>query len=149
MASILLIFASCGGNTEIASEKVAEVLTTQGHEVTLKRAECATGSDFEAFPVVILASPTYGEGLLEPHMLSFVNKARGHASLAGKKCTSIGLGDAKYFPYYMAESAVILEEVIQEFGGEIIAPSLHINKSPVPQLGGSITRWAEQLAAAL
>lgn len=146
MASILFIFASCGGNTEIASDKVAEVLTSKGHEVTLQRAECSEASDFEAFPVVILASPTYGEGLLEPDMLNFLNKARGHVSLKDKKCASIGLGDAKYFPYYMAESAVILEDVIREFGGEPILPALQINKSPIPQLEGSITRWAEQLA---
>lgn len=149
MASILLIFASCGGNTEIASEKVAEVLTAQGHTVTLQRAECAKADDFEAFPVVILASPTYGEGLLEPHMLTFINKTRGHGSLTGKQCAAIGLGDAKYFPYYMAESAVLLEDVIREFGGDVITPALHINKSPIPQLGGSITRWAEQLAGLL
>lgn len=146
MTSLLLIFASCGGNTEIASDKIAEVLTSNGHEVTLQRAECSEPSDFEAFPVVVLACPTYGEGLLEPDMLSFLNKARGHVSLTGKKCAAVGLGDAKYFPYYMAESAVILEDVIREFGGDVVMPALQINKSPVPQLEGSITRWAQQLA---
>ena len=149
MTAVLLIFASCGGNTELASEKVAEVLTSKGHEVTVQRAECSEADDLNSFPAVILASPTYGEGLLEPDMLTFLNQARGHVSLANKKCASMGLGDAKYFPYYMAESAVILEDVIREFGGEPLIPALQINKSPVPQLEGSITQWAEKLAIAL
>lgn len=149
MASILLIFATCGGNTEIVAEKVAQVLTDKGHEVRLERAECAAPSDLDAYPVVILASPTYGEGVLEPFMLAFLNRARGKVSLAGKKCAAIGLGDAKYFPYYMAESADILEETIREFGGTVAMDALRINKSPIPQLDTGILRWAESLAVAL
>jgi flavodoxin len=146
MTSILLIYATGGGNTEIASEKVAEVLTAKGHEVQLQRAECSTPEQLGDYSLVILASPTYGKGVLEPHMTVFTNQLRKNNSIKSKKCAVIGLGDGKYYPYYLIEAATVLEDFVKEMEGELVVESLRINKSPVPQLEGGITKWAEQLA---
>lgn len=154
MASILLLYGSTGGNTEITLEKIAEVLRGHGHEPVLKRAECSKPEEIEEFEVVILGSPTYGHGILQQHMDDFIRKVmagdgKNGGIFSGKRCAVVGLGDGKYDPYYLIEAATILEDFIKTHGGTLLLPALRINKSPLPQLTGAIATWAEQLTKLL
>lgn len=156
MASILLLYGSTGGNTEITLEKVAEVLREHGHEPTLQRAECFEPQELTQFEVCVLGSPTYGHGVLQQHMDDFIRKlpknggnekGKSHEAIfLGKRCAVVGLGDGKYDPYYLIESATILEDLVKAQGGTLLLPALRINKSPLPQLDGAIAKWAEELA---
>ena len=145
MLSILFLYGSTGGSTEITLEKIAEVLREHGHEPVLQRAECSQPSDIEGFEAVVLGCPTYGHGVLQQHMDDFIRKVPA-GIFSGKRCAVVGLGDGKYDPYYLIEAATILEEFVKTQGGTLLLPSLRINKSPLPQLTGAIAAWAEQLA---
>lgn len=146
MSSVLIIFGSTGGNTELVTDKVTEVLTSKKHKVTVQRAELTKESDMAKYKYIILASSTYGQGLLQEHMFKFMYYLK---SLKGKKCAAIGLGDPKYNVEYVVESAKTLEKEIKEKGGEILMTALRIVKSPVPQLNASIKDWAEKLSKLL
>lgn len=142
MSSVLIIFGSTGGNTELVTDKVAEVLSTK-HTVKVQRAELTKESDLAKFKYIILASSTYGQGLLQEHMLKFMYYLK---SLKGKKCAVIGLGDPKYNVEYVVESAKLLENSIKEKDGELLTTALRIVKSPVPHLNTSVKIWATKLS---
>ena len=146
MASILIIFGSTGGNTELVTDEVAEILSAQNHEVKVQRAELTKEEDLNDFENIIFASSTYGQGLLQEHMAKFIYPLK---TLKGKKCAAIGLGDSKYNIEYVVESAKLLEEQIKEKQGEILTTALKINKSPVPQLDAMVKDWAEKLSKLL
>lgn len=146
MASVLIIFGSTAGNTELVTDKVAEVLTLKKHKVAVQRAELTKESDLSKYKYIILGSSTYGQGLLQEHMLKFMYNLK---SLKGKKCAVIGLGDPKYNVEYVVESAKILENEVKEKEGELILTSLRIVKSPVPHLNTMVKDWAEKLSKLL
>jgi len=145
MSSVLIIYGSTGGNTELVCDKVSEVLSSSNHRVIVKRAEQSSVSDLEGFDVLVFASSTYGQGLLQDYIepLYFEIKKTG---LNGKKCAVIGLGDNKYNVEYVVEAARILENMVKDSDGELVIPPLRINKTPVVQLNTSIKEWAEKLS---
>ena len=143
MASVLFIYGSTGGNTEMVVENAAEILKKK-FKVTIQRAEQSHAKDLLKFDVCILASPTYGHGLLEGYMSKFV-KGLKEIDLKGKPCAVIGLGDPKYEAQYHIESAPILEKRLTNAGGKIILPALRISRTPVMHLKGLIPNWANQL----
>lgn len=145
MASILIIFGSTGGNTELVTDKVNEVLNDVGHKVTIQRAEESSIEDVKKAKNLIFASSTYGQGLLQDHMLKFFKEVKG-LDMKGKKCAVIGLGDNKYNTEYVIEAARILETGLKELGAEILLPPLRINKTPVPNLNATILKWAKDLS---
>lgn len=145
MSSVLIIFGSTGGNTELVTDKVSEVLSTK-HTVTVQRAELTKESDLTKYKYLIFACSTYGQGLMQEHMMKFMYYLK---SLKGKKCAVIGLGDPKYNVEYVVESAKTLETKIKEKDGELLTTALRIVKSPVPHLNTSVKDWATKLSKLL
>lgn len=148
MASVLIIFGSTAGNTELVTDKVAQVLGEKGHTVKVTRVEKLNVNDFKKCKACVFASSTYSEGLLQDHMLRFVRRT-SDLSFKGKKCAAIGLGDSKYNVEYVMEAASTLEETMKELGGDVVVPALRINKTPVPHLNTTIKEWAVKLSKAL
>ena len=148
MASVLIIFGSTGGNTELVTDKVTEILSEKGHKVVVQRAEESKISDFKKYKYCILAGSTYGQGLLQGHMKKFM-KGFSDSELKGKKCAVIGLGDNKYNTEYIIEAAKILEKLVGKYGGELIMQALRINKTPVTYLNTTIKAWATKLSKAI
>ena len=148
MKSILFVYGSVGGNTQMAVEAVASLLEAKKFKVTLRPAEFCDPSELLKADVCVLASPTYGHGLLEATMSQFVGKMKG-MSLKGKLCAVIGLGDPKYEAQYHLESAPLLEKTLTEAGGKLVVPALRISRTPVMHLKGLIPAWTNQLAEAL
>lgn len=148
MASVLIVYGSTGGNTELVCDKVTEVLNKSGHQVTVKRAEQSSAAELEGFDALVFASSTYGQGLLQDYIepLYFEIKKTG---LKGKKCAVIGLGDNKYNVEYVVEAARILENMVKDSGGELVIPPLRINKTPVTVLNTLINEWAVNLSKAI
>ena len=129
-------------------ESVAEILRKKKFKVGIQRAETSKATDILNSDICILASPTYGHGLLEEHMAKFV-KGLKDVSLNGKPCAVIGLGDPKYEAQYHLESATILEKKLTSAGGKIVLPALRISRTPVMHLKGLIPNWTEQLVSKL
>lgn len=147
-ASILIIFGSTGGNTELVCDEVSQVLREKKYKVVMQRAEQSTPLDMKKYTYCILASSTYGQGLLQDHMLKFIKKC-SKTDFKDKKFAVIGLGDNKYSTEYIIESAKILEKKIMENGGILLTPSLKINKTPVIHLEDTIKTWAINLSKKL
>ena len=148
MKSILFVYGSVGGNTQLATEAVASLLEAKKFKVALQRAEFCDPSELLKADACVLASPTYGHGSLETTMAHFVEKMKG-MNLKGKLCAAIGLGDPKYEAQYHLESAPLLEKALVEAGGKLALPALRISRTPVMHLKGLIPAWTNQLAEAL
>lgn len=156
MKPLLLLYATTGGNTKLVAHWVTEALAAAGLEVDLHRVEDFLGETatvapkdaFTEYENIILASPTYGHGLLEPRAIYFYKKAKG-ADLTGKRVGVIGLGHDKYDDDYNVESAAILTEFAQAHGATSLCAPLKINKNPVPQLRGAVDAWTTNLIAQL
>lgn len=144
MASIIIIFGSTSGNTEMVCQKAAQVLRSRGHELKIQRAELSKPSDIEGHDLCILAASTYGHGIIQDHMIPFVKEFKKH-DFSNQKFAVIGLGDDKYDDHYNVESAYILEEAIKSTNGQIISTEpLMINHNPIWQLG-KVEEWTNSL----
>jgi flavodoxin I len=141
-----IIYATLGGNTELAVKRTKEELDSKGFEVFIQRVDTSKIQDLDQFELVILASPTYGQGSVEPHFEKFLKEMAG-INLAGKKFTVIGLGDTKYYPEYLTESAGILEDAIKKSGGDLIVPALRIGMPPLKFINKLVPSWTSKIAA--
>jgi len=147
MASIIIIYGSTSGNTEMVSYKVTQVLESKGHKVTIKRAELSSPADIKGHDLCILGASTYGHGIIQNYMIPFIAEMK-KGNFKGQNFAVIGLGDTKYDAHYNIESAIILENTIKETHGNLIHKSLMINKNPIWQMN-KVTEWAESLATTL
>jgi flavodoxin len=149
MASVLIIFGTTGGNTELVTDKVTEILKEEKHKVTVKRAEKANLDDLKGYDLYVFASSTYGQGLLQDYMLEFFRNLKAKANMKNKKCAVIGLGDNRYNTEYVIEAANTLEKGLKKLRAKLIIPALRINKTPVPELDNRIKEWAKKLSKLL
>lgn len=129
---IQIRYSSWGGNTKLVVQQVMQDLQKGWHEVLMQHVVGAEMLNLDT-DVTILAAPTYDHGVLHTPMQRFLNASDAN-DLTWNKCAVIGLGDSKYDAEYTIESAKILEDFVTSHGGELIADSLRIHKSPVDQL---------------
>ncbi len=144
MSDIQIIYGTTGGNTQIVCQKLQEELEKLNHKVSLLRCELAKAEDLLKGNCLILASPTYGHGLLEMHFAKFLPTAE-NINLENKKCAVVALGDSKYDLDYFMESEKILTIFIETHGGVVATPPLKIAKSPLLSFEKHIQRWAGKL----
>lgn len=135
----LIVYGSCGGNTKLVCDEVAAILGDC--EVLPAKVASVERLEKRDFDLLILASPTYGHGLLEDYMAAFVAKA-GKVDLSGVKAVAIGLGDKKYDSDYHMEAADILTRFLRERGAEVVRHPLEINRSPLPYLENLVRDFA-------
>ncbi|MCF7905586.1 flavodoxin family protein [Candidatus Gracilibacteria bacterium] len=147
MSHIKIIYGTTGGNTELVCQFVAEKLKDK-HAVTLERCELTDPKKVTDCDFLILASPTYGHGVLEMHFAQFFPKIQD-VDLGGKPCAVITLGDPKYDMDYFLESGKILTEFLETHGGRVALDSLKIAKTPLPYLSKSVMMWVQKLCEIL
>ncbi|MCF7918242.1 flavodoxin family protein [Candidatus Gracilibacteria bacterium] len=145
MAHIRIIYGTTGGNTQLTCQKVSSDLEELGHKVTLQRCEKTNPADLLEGDVLILASPTYGHGFLEPHFQLFMPSIE-NLDLQQKPCAVIALGDPKYDLDYFLESEKKLTAYLQSHNGNNIIEPLKIAKSPLPYFDKALKKWVEKLA---
>lgn len=145
MSSVIIIYGSSGGNTELVCEKVSEVLKEKGVAVTLQRVEQSQVTDIFKADVCVLAAPTYEHGVIQHHFIPFLKELKKF-DLKKKPMAIIGLGDPLYDDHYHIESANILDKAIKGSNGTIFTHTLRVSKSPLPQLETRVKIWAEALA---
>lgn len=148
MAKVKILYASVGGNTEVVCQKVSDTLETAGHTVTMQPVKLATPEDAKTDDALILACPTYGHGELENFYEKWVRAAKD-LDLTDFPCAVIGLGEAKYDPDYVMESAKILTKFIKTRGAKILSIPLMITGAPFPFLDTRVQQWAEKLSEKL
>jgi flavodoxin len=146
MKTIIIIYGSSGGNTEIVCQKVAEVLQSSELNVILKRVENCTPQDIFKGDLCILAAPTYEHGIILDHFLPFLKELK-QTDLKGHQMAVIALGDTKYDMHYHLESANTLVAAIKESKGSTFHHPLRISGLPFPHLDGRITKWAQEISS--
>jgi flavodoxin I len=142
MSKINIIYSTIGGNTELVVQKVQELLPKE-IKTELIRVDVANESSIENCDLIILASPTYGQGTLESHFPPLLKLIQG--KVKDKKFAVIGLGDTKYYPEYLTESGAILEEWVRENEGELIIPALRIGMPPLKFIDKLVPRWVQKI----
>lgn len=143
MPSVIFIFGSTSGNTELVCSQVAQSLESADIKTIIQRAERSHPSDIENHDFCVLAASTYGHGIVQDHMIPFL-KTFSKTNQAGQKFAVIGLGDSKYDADYNIESALIIEKAITDRDGILVTEALKIDKSPIGQ-SSKIDDWAQQL----
>ncbi len=144
MSNIKIVYGSCGGNTELVCEWVADVLSKK-HNVELKKAKLTNPALLGDYDLLILASPTYGHGQLEEYFAEFLEKLQKE-DLQGRRCAVIGLGDPKYDSDYHLESVKIITEFLKEKEADMVGIPLRISKNPLSRLNKYVNNWAKNLS---
>ncbi len=140
---IKIVYGTCGGNTELVCEKVAEILN-QKHSAELLKAKLTKPEDLKSYDLLILACPTYGHGQLEQYFAQFFSGLK-NIDLKNKKCAIIGLGDPKYDKDYHLESIKIITDFLKTKEADIVCMPLRISKNPLPFLNTHIEIWAKKI----
>jgi len=112
--SITVIFGSDGGATKGVAARIAK--KCQGRSVDIKD---ATTADFENCSLLILGSPTYGDGTLQTDWEEHIDKLRS-SNLKGKKVALFGTGDQETYPMSFVNAMGILYDEVIELGAEVI-----------------------------
>ncbi len=112
--SVTIIFGSDGGATKGVASKISK--KCQGRTVDIKD---ATADDFENCHLLILGSPTYGDGTLQTDWEDNIDKLRS-ANLKGKKVALFGTGDQQAYPTSFLNAMGILYDEVSELGAQVI-----------------------------
>ena len=145
---IHFIYSSPGGNTELVSKFVANIL--QESEVQLKIENCSLVNiaTLLASDEFIFACPTYGHGEWEKEFEKFTKKI-AHLDFSGKKCALIGLGDRKYDTNYTVAIIMLMKNFFTKIGFGFIGFPLAIVGAPIPLLEKLASPWAKKLVGLL
>ena len=112
--SVTIIFGSDSGATRGVAAKIRK--KTQGRSVDIKD---ATTGDFENCSLLILGSPTYGDGTLQTDWEDHIEKLRG-ANLSGRKVALFGTGDQETYPMSFVDALGILYDEVMDLGADVI-----------------------------
>jgi flavodoxin I len=148
MKKVQIIFSSIGGNTALVVEKVSEILGLQEILVSINRVENTNFETLFENDLVILASPTYGQGNIEEHFIPF-SKKLSKLDCSNQKFALIGLGATRFYPEYLTESGAILEEFVTKIKGIQIGNTLRISGDPLKVLDKLVPSWCNKIVNAL
>lgn len=112
--SVTIIFGSDGGATRGVASRISK--KCQGRFVDIKD---ATTSDFENCTLLILGSPTYGDGTLQSDWEEHIEKLRT-ADIKGKRVAIFGTGDQQTYPLSFVDAIGILYEEVSALGAEVV-----------------------------
>lgn len=112
--TVHVIYGSDSGRTEAAAGKIAAKLDARLIDV-----KDATVADFEDCDLLVLGSPTYGEGDLQMDWEAGVDLL-AEAELTGKRVALFGLGDQTNYPESFADALGKLYDAVTAKGAEIV-----------------------------
>ncbi|MDI4656128.1 flavodoxin FldA [Xanthobacter autotrophicus] len=111
---VTVIFGSDGGATKGVASKISK--KCQGRSVDIKT---ATKADFENSDLLILGSPTYGDGTLQTDWEENIDKLRT-ANLKGRKVALFGTGDQESYPTSFVDAIGILYDEVTDLGAVVV-----------------------------
>ena len=108
------IYGSDGGATKGIASRIAK--RAQGRAIDIKD---AVKADFESCGLLILGSPTYGNGDLQADWETHLGKL-AEADLRGRRVALFGTGDQATYPESFVDAMGILYDVVVERGASVI-----------------------------
>ncbi len=112
--TVHVIYGSDSGRTKATAGKIAAKLDAKVINV-----KDATAADFEGCDLLVLGSPTYGEGDMQSDWETGVD-VLAEADLSGKKVALFGLGDQSTYPDSFANAIGTLYDAVVEKGAEVV-----------------------------
>lgn len=112
--SVNVIYGSDGGATKGIASRIAKRIG--GRAIDVKDASAA---DFETCSLLILGSPTYGNGDLQVDWEKHLDKLRG-AALVGRRVALFGTGDQETYPESFVDAMGILYDIVVERGADVV-----------------------------
>lgn len=138
--NIIILYDTLTGTTHETAEVIAKELETLGHRVTLHRPSIhGRQPQLDGRDLIILGSPTYGDGQLEANMAMFTNSFS--CDFSHQKVAVFGLGDRSYPQFCQATE--LLEAWVAKNHGTLVAPILKVDcfaKDVTP-----VTTWVREL----
>ena len=145
MKRALIIYGSTTGNTESMAESIEKALKEQEIETETKNVVDASIQDLTAeHDLLLLGCPAYGDDEIElqEDFEEFHDQLEG-VNLGGKKYAVFAPGDSSY--EHFCGSVDLLEDRMQELGGQLVAPGLKIDGDPDDYID-DIDEWSGELA---
>ncbi len=121
--SILILFGSVTGNSEICAEWAVKELRKRGHEVKLESMADAKAEVFSQHRTVLVVTSTYGDG--EPpdgteSLYEAVVKGETPVDMTGVRFSVFALGDSVYELF--CQCGRDYDEAMERLGGERVHP---------------------------
>ena len=145
---ITVIYASTSGNVEMVVDYVADILREAGMNVNLHRAEATDDSILLDNDLFILATSTWGHGILNPFFDDMLINIKDN-NMSGKRAAFIGLGDARYDEAHFCEGIKIVNGAFLKSNGTEIHRILKINGEPHKFMDLLVKKWAIDLIQVL
>jgi len=128
--NVLIAYATNSGSTFEVANKISEMVTGAGHQVTVKNfQEIPSADEFGNYDVVLLGSPSWdyqgNEGFPHDDFMAFKDN-NASADLGGKNFVVFGLGDSQGYQHFCGAVAHI-EDYVKEHNGNLKAESLRID----------------------
>lgn len=110
----VIIYGSDSGMTENVASAMARQLGGRAIDILV-----ATTADFENADLLILGTPTYGDGALQGAWEERLDLLRA-ADLSGKRVALFGLGDQSSYPDTFVDAMSELHDVVSERGAMVV-----------------------------
>ncbi len=119
MSKIGLFYGSNTGKTESAAEMIQAEFGGSS-VVTLHEIADTSDSDFDGYDFLIIGSPTWDIGELQPDWDGFYNDELDNIDFSGKTVAYFGTGDQVGYAENFQDAMGILEEKISSLGGKTV-----------------------------
>lgn len=141
--SILVTYASIGGNTMMVAQKIEEVLKQQGHETELVDMDQLTPEKLTEHEIVFIGSSTWDDGY-NAYSQDFFDKLKdAEIDLSGTKFCIYGLGET-FYPLF----CITNDYMIRDLGakkGQIVGKPLTVDGFPDDAIMESVTAWVLEM----
>lgn len=143
--SILVVYASMGGNTMMVAQKVEEVLKANTQEdVDLVDIEELDPQRLAEYPIVFMGASAWGdEGYNDFSQIFFEKFKDVPVNLKKTKFALFGLGETFYPVYCMAPE--MMKEQLSTKGAKFIGKPLKIDGFPDDKIMEDVTNWVLQI----
>ena len=138
MGKAVIIYASKTGKCEQMAHKVYEAVKESGADADLFHVSSAEPGFLNDYDIILLGSPTYGNGELPDDYHSFYEELAG-MELSGKVGAAFGCGSRRYPAFCAAVN--LLESRMIDAGIRIVRESFKID-GPVMFDLDSLGEWA-------
>jgi flavodoxin I len=145
---VLIAYGTLTMNTELVSERVAEVFEESGkfEQVDLKNMiEIEDSSEIEGYDLLVLSTSTWGEGEMPPDPEEFMDMLiEKTPQIPGVKAVFFGLGESHY-EVFCGGIKKMREVFIEQFGVEEILKMKLIDGYPEDHILDEVGEWSERV----
>lgn len=145
MGSILMLYASMTGNTELMAEAMVDYLETLGYEVTTKTFDFdpITPEELLGYDGILIGTHTWDDGEL-PYEVEDFYEELDDVDLTGKKFGIFGSADSFYDSYGGAVD--LLWDRLHQLGAMLVPNKLKVDLEPNAEDIQDCRHFAEQLS---